>query len=233
MSSALSANAVDIFETPTALSLERGEFHITTHFYQDGGLLLRAGVGASSYFNLGIIEYFDKLIGTETGTPSIPHAYVKVKIPLPSGRLASLDLAFGYDSLYRGNFKPFTEKLYGIYGVLSLGLPWFSQTLLAPHYFSFGVRYPIIFKTDTPDAFLSLYFRFSETIQLATELSNLHLGKTSRYRFINNTALFLFMGYGVSLKTTFQVAGEATGTSITDVEPVIGLAFALSFRNFF
>ncbi|BBM88517.1 hypothetical protein COTS27_00198 [Spirochaetota bacterium] len=228
------ANEPEIFETPTALTLERGEFRIGTHYYDSGGLFFRAEFGASPYFNLGIVEYFDNLIGTNPDVPSIPNAYAKAKIPLPSGKLTSLDLAFGYDAIYRGNFKPFGKtKLYGIYSVLTLGFAWAPEKLYSPHYFSFGVRYPLIFKMDTPDAFFSLHLRFHKYFQFATELSNIHLGRTSRFRILNNNVIITELGYGITLKTTLQIAGIKTGSNINATKGKLGIAFALVVRNFF
>ncbi len=230
----LGAQTVEsLLDTPNGLSLERGEYSLETYLYGSGGLFLKFGVGINSYINLGLTEYIDQLIGTNQAKPSLPNAYLKIRIPFFLTKAnSSLDLAFGFDALYKGSFSPFEKKSYGAFSVITIGFPMFENIFNSPHYFSVGLRMPLLFELAEPDLFASLHIRFIEFFELASEIQNIHFSKQYKYYFINNNIAMFRLPYGFSLDFTFQLAGEIIEES-NKVKERYGFSMRLMFKDFF
>lgn len=174
-----------VYDTPTAISLEKGEYNLESFFYGNGGMLFKFNVGINTHFNLGGMEYIDRLIGSERPIFSIPN--VTARIRFTDQPLDSYNFAIGYDSLYNGTFHPTGKKLHGVYFVYTQGF----MMLDAPQFFSVGVRQPLLYEIIQPDVFASIYFNLFEFFNLAVEINNLHFAKQYDYYFIlNNVIIF-------------------------------------------
>lgn len=197
-----------ILDTPTAISLEKGEYHIDSFFYEEGSILFKFNIGINTFINLGGTEYVDHLIGREVPKPQIPN--VSVRIRFTDKPVDSYNLAIGFDSLYHGTFSPIEEKLYGAYFVFTKGFMLFER----PQLFSVGIRQPLLFEVIEPDVFASLYLDFFEYFNYALEVDGVHFNKQYNYYFILNQE-FIFrpvqeIGIGFNLQMGLPYEEDAT-----------------------
>ena len=156
-----------IYDTPTAITLEQGEYSVETFLYGSGGLLFKFGVGAHKIINLGVIEYVDNLLGNRPMKWEIPNAFVKIRFTdLPDD---SHNVALGFDSFYNGSLNPFNEKIYGLYLVYTYGFNFGNEQVSGPQLVSFGIRYPLIYEQGNVNIFASIFFNLFSYFNIGLE----------------------------------------------------------------
>lgn len=226
------ATKVVLFDTPTALSMERGEYSVDTYFFKDGGILLKSGAGINKHVNLGVIAYVYRLIGfgQKVGF-QIPNVYGHFRATAEGDE--SINFAMGYNSMYNGSFSPFRLPSYGFYAVMTTGFPRQTVFLESPHFFSFGLRLPVFHQFAEPDLFVSFHLRFTPVFEFATEMSNMHFRKQYEYYFINNNVFIFNIFDKASVNVALQVAGKVKEHRKPGTIPLVGVALYLKFKGFF
>jgi hypothetical protein len=192
----------ELFDTPTALSFEQGEYNIHFTVYQGGGILLKGGLGISERIHLGIMEFVDGLIGKDENKWQIPGIFGK--IVFSSCDPLALNVAAGYDSFYNGSFTEYVDKSYGPFISLSKGFLLVAED---PHLFSFGIRYPIVKNKDgRPELFVSQYINLGPVFSYAVEMHDITFNKKAKYSLINNHIAEIRFGEFLYFQFIFQIA---------------------------
>ncbi len=216
-----------IYDTPTALTLEQGEFQTSTFFYADNSFLLKFGIGAHRIINLGVSEYVDNLLGNRKMKWSIPNAFVKIRFTdLPDD---SHNFAIGFDSFYNGSLNPFDEKIYGVYLVYTLGFNFGNEYISGPQLFSVGVRYPLIYEKGDINIFASIFFNLFTYFNFGFEISNIHFADQYKYNFILNSIFTFKISEEFQISLNFQL-GLLDGS---DDKFDSSRDLRLVYRNFF
>lgn len=222
---------ITLFDTPTALSMERGQFTIDSFFIQDGGVVVKAGAGVNKHVNLGIIEYVYDLIGNDRVRFQIPHVYGHFRVTALGDE--SYNFALGYNSLYNGSFSPFSKPSYGFYAVMTIGFPQQKTFLQSPHFFSFGLRLPVYHEFAEPDLFASLHLRFTPFLEFASEIENIHFSKQYEYYFINNNMIIINLFDTVSIDIAIQIGGRINKDVPQGLTTLVGRSLRIRFQSFF
>jgi len=220
-------SAIHIFDTPTALNPDRGTYAVSLGVYDQGGVLLKVGIGIAPVISLGMIEFADGLIGSGSNEFSIPGVYCKLSFfeQPPEG----LNLAFGYDSFYYGSFREYDfTKVYGIYTVITKG---YRNILGEPNLFSSGIRYPLLKDAPRrPELFASHLLRLGRYFSYGLEITDITFSPTADYLFINNHTLSFRINHFISAAFILQLAPSW----IPDAETVSGQRAEMNFsRNLF
>lgn len=216
-----------VYETPLAISLEKGEYTVDTYFYNNGGILNKVAVGLNTFINLGIIEYMDGLIGNSKIKFSYPN--VSAKIRFTDKPYDSYNFAIGYDAFYKGGFSPSHKKIHGVYFVYTQGF----LLLDSPQFFSTGVRQPLLYEIIQPDIFFSLYLNLSKFFNLSIEIDNIHLGKQYNYYFILNNSFIFKPVEELGIQFTIQGALEHIPNSNIKPKMDWSRSFRIYYSSFF
>ena len=192
-----------IYDTPTALTLEQGEYSVETFFYKDGGILFKFGVGAHKIINLGVIEYIDNLLGNKGMRWVIPNAFAKIRFTdLPDD---SHNVALGFDTFYNGSLTPFNEKIYGLYLVYTYGFNFGNEHISGPQLVSIGIRYPLIYEKGNVNVFASIFFNLFDYFNIGLEIHNVHFTEQYKYHFILNNILLFRVTEEFQISLNFQL----------------------------
>ncbi len=225
-SNPLFSQKTTVYDTPTALTLEQGEYHFSS-FLSGNAILLKYGVGAHKIINFGITEYINNLIGVGDVSLEIPNAFVKIRFTdLPDD---SHNVAFGFDSFYNGALSPFNQKIYGVYLVYTYGFNFDNEYISGPQLLSFGIRYPIIYESGEVNIFGSLYFNLFEHFNLGFEVSNIHFARQFGYHFILSNILTFKPSEEFSIDLNFQLGMKTDGSNKFDFSREV----RISYQNFF
>ncbi len=192
-----------VFETQTAVVSDQGAYAFEFNFYNNGGVQGKAGLAISSFFELGVIEYIDGLIGKEKVTFNVPGVFAKIKFT--DNAVEKWNFSFGYDALYSGSFSEYADKRYGVYGVFSKG---FFFILPLPHVYSVGIVYPVVPDEGTLNFYSSIISSFNEMFSLGIELTSLSLEDRKNYNFINNWSFNFNLNEQFSIQFTLQLGSR-------------------------
>lgn len=192
-----------LFETPNAIAAYRGEYHVTSTFYRDGGMNMRVQLALTDRLALGIVQYIDGVIGDNSHQFTPPGVLGKFTLTLNPPE--AWNMAFGYDALYTGSYPVFEKKAYGFYGVISKGF-----FLLAdyPHLFQFGLSAPVTGDELYPFLFTSLELYLFQSLRIGSELNGLHFQTSGQYDLIHSHVIITELSELFELRLAFQWAGK-------------------------
>lgn len=111
-----------IIDKPTAGMLHRGNYYVSSGFFEQGGVLFCVSVGLIDRFNFGISYGGTDIIGTNKPRMN-PYPGVNVKIRVLDESLVAPAIAMGFEWQGRGPYiddlKRYTIKSPGFYAVAS------------------------------------------------------------------------------------------------------------------
>ena len=165
---------IQVIDTPTAFTLERGGYQVSFLGYEDGGIEMKTIIGLHDSFFLGVSFNVDKAIGKGRAMANIPGVIARIKI-IDSGDFFPA-IAVGYDSFYIGRYSerddPDEEHnriIFGPYVAFTSPIYLFG----GEQYVNYGARLPVQPHWEPNDAsyFIGLdiplgeYFRFKSEIE--------------------------------------------------------------------
>lgn len=111
LASGAKAINIDLVDTPTANTLNKGEYYLQFHFYQEGGILIKGSAGLAERLTIGASYGGLGIIGTEAieGNPE-PAFSLKYKIS-EEGKDSPVSIAVGYDGQGYGKYYRQGEKI--------------------------------------------------------------------------------------------------------------------------
>jgi len=119
---ALLIHSIDLVESPTAVTMPKGSYHVSLKTFDQGGVLSQIGVSLTDRFMFGISFGGTSVLGSGRVTWN-PQAGVQLKYQISREELNYPAISIGYDSqgagAYLGEFRRYTEKSKGLYLNLS------------------------------------------------------------------------------------------------------------------
>lgn len=157
-----------IVDFPTAGLYEKGEYGVDLDLYSDGGLLVGAGVGFTSFLSFGITYGGIGFIGSG-GLHMNPRPEVNVRARILNEDLTMPAIALGFDSQGYGRYfdreERYLVKSRGLYAVASK-----NWDLVGPFSLHGGLSYSLENDTDhDPTIFLGVIKTFAGVVELAAE----------------------------------------------------------------
>ncbi len=136
---------LDVINTPTAVTLDRGVYDVSFFAYNSGSLLSQASLAVHSNILLGVTFDVENIIGEETPRMNVPGVNARFKFTDGTPEFPIL-LAIGYSSFYSSRYSrtdetdnPFNRQLYGPYFVITK--PVFIAG--SEQHVHFGLRSPV------------------------------------------------------------------------------------------
>ena len=195
------AQVSQLFDTPTALGPLRGEYNFRFTAYEGGGLGVQGQIGIIPQLSLGIVQYFDGLIGSNISPWDIPG--VLGKFTFLGNPPEGWNVAVGYGPLYQGSFRNGKRHPYGPYAVATKG---FMLLAPLPHLFNFGAYYALVPDVGRFTAFASLLVDFTQNVSYGVELTGLTFASDSNWDLINNHTINLSVNENIGFQLVFQIA---------------------------
>lgn len=172
------SKSINVVDTPTAFTVGRGTYLISTLFYDRGGLELKSVIGLHDNIDLGVSFDVQDLIGTETPQPNIPGVIARFQFTDHIGSFP-LAIALGYDTLYlgrSGKCKDAPEKynrvIFGPYVAATHTIYLFDNE----QFISYGFRMPVqpVFEPEDTSYFLSFDVPLHYTFRIKNELERVY-----------------------------------------------------------
>ena len=201
-------------DTPTAYTIGRGTYLISTLFYDEGGVELKAIIGLHDSIDLGISFDVQDLIGTGTPQPNIPGVVARFQLTDHIAQLP-LAIALGYDSFHIGRqgkrdhaSNKYNRMIYGPYAAFTNTIFLFG----AEQYISYGVRLPVQpdFVPEDASYFLGIDIPILSSFRIKTEMERVYYDFRSPDEWlVNIAARYTYLDQlGIELAFLIQMNGE-------------------------
>jgi len=160
----------EVIDTPTAFTLEKGNYHLSFLGYDNGGLAFKTYMGLNDNIYLGAAFDVQNAIGRERAQPNVPGIVAKIKFT-DGWEQFPISFAVGYDTFYIGNDgktrneqNELNQMIYGPYFVVTKPIYLFDDE----QHVNFGMRVPTqpYYVPDNASYFISIdvpmgeYFMF-------------------------------------------------------------------------
>jgi len=160
---------LDAVNTPTAVTLKRGEYGISASAYDGGGLLNRNVISLHDNVNLGVAFDVENAIGEIPAKFNIPGVLGKVKFTDGFGDFPIL-LAVGYDAFYAGTRgkvmtdNPYNRMILGPYFTVTKPIYLFGEE----QHIHGGIRMPIqpVYTPDDTEMYVGIDFPIGQFVPI-------------------------------------------------------------------
>jgi hypothetical protein len=192
-----------VIDTPTAYTLEKGNYQLSLLAYDNGGMELKAFIGLFDFSYLGISFDMQNAIGKDPVKPNIPGVVAKIKFT-DGWEQFPISVAIGYDSFYIGeqgkahnDENSLDRMIYGPYFVITKPVYVFNDE----QHIHFGMRMPAqpLFVPEDTAYFLGLDVPLGETFIFKFETERVY------YNFRNPSEWLFNLGIGYTYQERLGV----------------------------
>lgn len=156
-----SVEPVDLIDTPSAYTLDRGFYNVGFFVYDNGGIYVRTLIGITENITLGVSETVDYAISPNAAVWHIPMVIARLR--LLGGPPDAFHLALGFGpQAYSSIGQRLGEPVQGAYLVARKGFAFIVPDIF--QFFTLGVRYPLLPETYRQQNFVSAFAGFSTRI---------------------------------------------------------------------
>ncbi|MBI4977843.1 MAG: hypothetical protein HZC28_10185 [Spirochaetes bacterium] len=155
------APTVELIDTPTAMTLDRGFYNVGFYVYNNGGIFIKSLIGVTEGITLGVNESVERAISTSSAVWHIPSVMAKFRLLGGAPDALHLALGFGPQTYNDGGYRQ-GEPVQSLYAVVSQGVPLFVKDSF--QIFTGGVRYPVLPEAYRQQNFVSGFAGFSSFI---------------------------------------------------------------------
>lgn len=202
------AESIDLVDSPTAKTLDRGFFSLDFFVYNEGGIFLRTAIGVTDFLTIGVSESIDNAVGSEMVRFHIPSVLLKLKFYGKSPKDFYVSFGFAPHTFSDIGYR-YGEQVQGLFLVARKGFV-FKKLALFIH---LGVRYPILPEEIRTQHLVSAYSGLSATIgshfELKFEAANITFGRGDEFPRFNAGIIWRFTEmFGVELDLQYTKFGD-------------------------
>lgn len=203
-------DAIDLIDTQTTETLDRGFFNVGFFLYDNGGIYARTLIGMTEQLTLGVSESVDNAIGSDAAVWHIPSVYVKVRLFHGAPDKIHLALGFAPQTYSRMGYQ-YDKQVQSVYLVARKGFNFFVPDVY--QFLHAGVRYPVLpeeyRKKNRVNLFFGLSSRIGPDFEIKGEIENIAFHDEEKPLYNFSCAYYFSEMFSLELAFQYRFVDES------------------------